>query len=158
MKTTLNLSFSLMLSFLCFISFSQNNTIEKVSTHTDSIIHSQHFTFVATMALPTSGESRYLNGDYTLNITKDSIQSFLPFYGRAYTAPFDPNDNGIKFISKDFDYKLTVSEKGNYEISIRPRGVRNGYQLYLSISKNGYSSLRVSSNNRESISFYGRIQ
>jgi hypothetical protein len=147
-----------MLIFIYSIAFGQNNLIEKIKTHTDSIILSQNFTFVASQALPTRGESHHLNGDYVLKITKDTIQSFLPFYGRAYTASFDPNDNGIKFISKDFEYNIKIDKKGNYEIYIRPKDTLNGYQLYLSISQNGYANLSVNSNNRETISFYGKVK
>ncbi len=158
MKNTLMFSFSLMFVFIYSIAFSQNNLIEKIKTHTDSIILSQNFTFVASQALPARGESHYLNGDYILRITKDSIQSFLPFYGRAYTAPFNPNDNGIKFTSKDFEYNIKTNKTSNYEIYIRPKDILNGYQLYLSISQNGYANLSVNSSNRETISFYGKIQ
>ena len=95
--------------------------------------------------------------DYDLKIKPDTIDSDLPYFGRAYTAPIDPADAGIDFTSVKFDYNIVPGKKGGWEITIKPKDVTDINGMYLSISENGYALLRVNSNNRQAISFTGYI-
>jgi len=62
-------------------------------------IESQRYTFKADYVTPTSAgfQSRYLTSEYTLKVTPDTVQAYLPYFGRAYEAPFNPSEGGIKF-------------------------------------------------------------
>lgn len=140
------------------------------STAATTMIDEQRYTFVATSVFPTE-DSRYsprlmfpngsnlyqLTSRYDLKITPDSVTAYLPFFGRAYSAPIDPTEGGIKFTSTDFSYKKSI-KKGNYEIEIIPRDTRDVRNLYLTISPSGYGSLRILSNNRTPIAFNGQIE
>src|SRR5450631_1363581 len=70
-------------------------------------VDSQEYVFRAQTALPMSGAVRQLTSDYDLKIMKGSVVSYLPYFGKAYTAPMDLNGGGIEFTSKDFDYTVT---------------------------------------------------
>lgn len=160
MKAILKFGLSLMLVSICFSVFAQKNVpLKKVITNrVDSIVQIPYFTFVANQVLPVRGVSRYLTGEYTLKVTKDTVAAYLPFFGRAYTAPLNASEAGIEFVSKDFEYQKKVTKRGNYEIHIVPRDIRNSYQFFLTIFKNGEATLSVSSIQRESISFYGTVK
>lgn len=121
------------------------------------MVENQSYTFEANVAYPVRGTSKNISGYYSLQVSKDTVTSYLPFFGRAYTAPISSDDNGIKFTSTKFEYKVVNAKKGGWEITIQPKDVKNSYMLNLSISINGYANLRVSSTNRESISFSGQI-
>ena len=54
------------------------------------LVDSQNYLFTAQRADPTSARTRILTGDYTLQVTKDAIYCYLPYFGRAYVAPVDP--------------------------------------------------------------------
>ena len=55
-----------------------------------NLVDSQNYVFVAQSAMPMSGRVRQLTPDFDLKVTKSSIVSYLPYFGRAYTAPIDP--------------------------------------------------------------------
>ena len=47
----------------------------------------------------TGYRSIYLSPYYYLKVSKDTVVAYLPYFGRAYTAPADPTEGGIKFTS-----------------------------------------------------------
>ncbi|MDO6430720.1 DUF4251 domain-containing protein [Flavitalea sp. BT771] len=123
-----------------------------------SLVDSQTFVFAAQTALPMSGRTRQLTSDYDLRVTKSSVISYLPYFGRAYQAPLDPSKGGIQFTSKDFEYTATPGKKGGWTILVKPRDYRDVQQMTLSISDDGYGTLQVISTNRQPISFNGYIR
>jgi Domain of unknown function (DUF4251) len=120
-------------------------------------VEAQNFVFVAQSANPQGGNTRQLTSGYDVTITKGSIISYLPYFGRAYTAPIDPSDIGIKFTSADFEYKTTKSKKG-WEIAIKPKDAKDVQQLFLVIFDNGNARLDVVTLSRQGISFDGYIK
>jgi len=122
-----------------------------------SLVESQQYDFKATSVTPMNGRSRLLTTDYDLMVTKESLVCYLPYFGRAYSAPIDPSQGGIQFTSKDFDYALSNGKKGGWDIQIKPKDRRDVQQMNLSISEDGYGTLQVISTERQPISFYGNI-
>ena len=104
-----------------------------------------------------SGRTRQLTSDYDVKVTKAQVVSYLPYFGRAYSAPIDPSQGGIQFTSKDFDYTTTPRKKGGWDIQLKPKDYRDVQQMSLSITEDGYASLQVTSTNRQLISFTGYI-
>lgn len=122
-------------------------------------VASSRYTFVAQTAIPLSGRSINLDNSYSLKVSKDTIESYLPYFGRAYTAPISPSaDGGIKFVSTDFKYNVSDKKKGMWDISIETNDVPVRYKLFLKIGDSGYGTLIVQETNRQSISFYGKIE
>ena len=122
-----------------------------------NLIDNQQYVFYAQSVIPMSGRQRFLTTDYTVNVSKDTIVSDLPFFGRAYSVPMNPTEGGIKFTSTNFDYKLAARKKGGWDITIKPKDVQEVQQLTLTIFEDGTASLQVSSTNRQPISFNGYI-
>jgi hypothetical protein len=91
-----------------------------------------------------------------MQVIGDSIVTYLPYFGRAYVAPVDPTEGGIKFTSTNFSY-TAKQKKDGWEITILPKDTRDVKQMYLSVSTKGYAKLQVISNNRESISYNGYV-
>lgn len=121
-----------------------------------NIIESKNFVFKAEYVSPTGGRNRPLTSEYDLSVNRDKVVSYLPFFGRAYTAPINPAEGGIKFTSTKFDY--TFSQKKNkWEIHIKPRDVSDVQDMYMTVFDNGRASLRVNNTNRQNISFDGYI-
>ncbi len=136
----------------------------------ENMLNEQRYTFVARTVIPTE-DSRYnprfmfpngnnlyqLTSGYDLKVTRDSVTAWLPFFGRAYTAPLDPTKGGIKFTSTDFDYKKSMRKK-NTEITITPKDVQDIRSVFISVSPGGYAYVQVLSLNRTPISFNGIIE
>jgi hypothetical protein len=129
---------------------------DKAST-IKNLIESKQFTFHAQTALPSSGASRQLTPDYDLKVSNNTIVSYLPFFGRAYSVPYGGSDGGFNFTSTKFEYSIADRKKGGWEISIKPRDVLDFREFLLSISENGYGTLQALTNNRQPISFTGYV-
>jgi hypothetical protein len=154
--------FSQLILFLAFLGVApialnaQEKAADKAAA-VNRLIQDQQYTFHAQYALPASGRQRYLTTDYTVDVSRDTVVSDLPFFGRAYSAPIDPAEGGIKFTSTNFEYNLTERKKGGWDIAIRPKDVNGAQQLMLRVYDNGTASLQVNSSNRQSISFNGYV-
>jgi hypothetical protein len=122
-----------------------------------NMVESRDYVFKAQTALPTSGRTRQLNSDFDLRISKDTIISYLPYFGRAFTAPVNPSEGPLNFTSTDFDYTITNKKKGGWDIVIMPKDRQDPRQMALSVFENGSASLTVTSNNRQPIAFNGFI-
>lgn len=136
-----------------------------------ALINDQRYTFVAQTVIPTEEAGRLnpryllpqgsdlyqLTSRYDLKITPDSVIAYLPFFGRAFTAPMDPTKGGFQFISTKFDYQKTI-RKNLYQITISPKDAYDVRRIYLSIGPSGYASVQIQSINRTPISFNGVIE
>lgn len=123
-----------------------------------NLINSQSYVFIAQSSMPPGpSPDRQLNGNYDLTVTKDSVISYLPYFGRAYTAPMDPTKGGIQFTSTKFDYKVTEKKKGGWTIVIKPHDTQEANQLILNVSSAGYTTLQVIGVNRQPITFNGVV-
>lgn len=140
-----------------FNSFSQD-TKKNRQQNLQAAINNKRYVFNAQSASPLTGTTRQLTSDYNVRITADSIISYLPYFGRAYAAPTPSEEGGIKFSSTNFEYSVTESKKGGWEISIKPKDVSDTREFALSISTSGYGTLQVISNNRQPISYYGYVE
>ncbi len=107
--------------------------------------------------MPATGSLINLTSLYDLQLSNDTLVSELPFYGRAYVAPMNPSEAGIRFTSKQFDYKIEEKKKGGWDITILPKDTRDVRQMFLTVSEDGNASLHVLSNNRQSMNFTGYI-
>ena len=115
------------------------------------------FVFKAQSAWPLQGTVVQLTSGYDMKVMQDSINTYLPYFGRAYTAGYG-TEGGINFTSKKFDYKLKEKSKGGWEITIKPMDTKDISELTYSVASNGYATLQVISNNRQTISYYGVIE
>ena len=122
-----------------------------------SLIDSKKYGFIAQSATSNKGRTVQLSTGYGLNLIQDSLQVDLPYYGRAYNSSYPASDDvGIRFTSHDFSYLADTTKKGGWDITIKPKGARVS-AIYLSVSSSGYCSVRISSNDRDPISYYGTI-
>ena len=131
---------------------------EKVkATAIKNAISASDFEFIAEYVSPTGGSTIYLTSRYDMKVAKDSLQTALPYFGRAYAAPVNPSEGGIQFTSTDFDYNVEESKSG-WNITLIPKDARDVRQMYLSVFENGKATLQVISNNKQAISYSGYIR
>ena len=121
-------------------------------------IESRNYTFVPQTALPMGGRSINLSYSYALKVSNDTIDSYLPYFGRAYTAPSPMDEGGVKFVSTDFDYSISDKKKGSWDVKINVKNNQKLYNLNLQIGYTGNATLTVSETSKQPITFYGKIE
>lgn len=165
---------NLVLLALVLIAFTANAQTDKATT--TKIVEAKNYIFVATTAIPlnsadinsvmskmsgpaTAGTINLTGGNYDLKITADSIVAYLPFYGRAYSAPYgmDNTESGYKFTSKKFKYESKKGKKKGWDIAIQTSDVKDNVRMNLNISESGYATLSVTSVNKQSITYNGYL-
>lgn len=142
-------------------SIAQNNAEVKTDVKKaafKNMVDSQHFVFVAQSVTPLKGGFRNLTSSYDVSISKDTIISYLPYFGRAYSAPLDPSQGGLNFTSTNFSYSVTPHKKDGWNVSIQPKDNTGIQQLLFTIYDNGSANLNVTSTSRDPISFDGYIK
>lgn len=144
------------LIFGCSGTKSVSNEQVTDSTILRNMIAAQTFVFVPQYASPMGFRKRYLTGSYDISVQKDTVISYLPYFGRAYTAPLSPTDVDFDFTSTKFSYTITPNRKG-WNVSIKPRDQSYLEELYFTIYTNGSASLNVISINKSFISYDGYI-
>jgi hypothetical protein len=123
---------------------------------TKALVESKMFVFDARTANPMKGRTMSLTTDYDVKITKDSIYSYLPYYGVAYTASYGGTDSPMIF-DKPFDTINMEKTKKGYTIEVDVKNGNDKLDFSFYISENGTTTLSVSSTNRQSITYYGDI-
>jgi hypothetical protein len=123
-----------------------------------NLLANKNFIFKAQSAWPLQGTVVQLTPGFDMRVMNDSINTYLPYFGRSYQASYGSTNSGINFTTTKFEYKLKEKSKGGWELTIKPNDAKDINQLSYSISKNGYATLQVTSNSRQAISFYGVVE
>jgi hypothetical protein len=104
--------------------------------------------------LPMNGRSRSLTSPYSLEIRGDWMMSYLPYYGRAYSVPYGGGD-GLNFESTITAYNASFDDKGRAVVEFETKTKEGLFVFRLEIFPNGSTSVHVTSENRQAISFHG---
>ncbi|HTE32424.1 MAG TPA: DUF4251 domain-containing protein [Chryseolinea sp.] len=148
---------------ICLI-FSANDSRAQASTESSSsdgiakMVSDRRFVVQVESVSPLRGGLRRLTPGYTFKVTPDTVMTDLPYFGRAYSAPMNPGETGIKFTSLNFEYTPKDRKKGGWDIKIKPKDVTKFPQLNLTVMANGNTSIRIVPTDRESISYSGTIR
>ncbi len=161
MKTIMKFSGLLMLLWAVSLSSVAQNTRKereaKKIANVKAMVEASNYVFKAQSANPMRGGTFNLTSEYDLRVAQDTLIAYLPYFGRAYQAPMDPTDGGIHFTSTRFSYNKQETKNG-WEISVKPVDAKGVEQIFLSISQDGYANLRITSTNRDPITFDGYIE
>ena len=122
-------------------------------------VESKEFTIAVNYAIPMRMRPVYLTSEYNLMIKNDSTFAYLPYFGVAYSAPYNPSEGGIKFAEPMTDYKITKHQKADgWDICYKVRTKLTVYNFSLNIFNNGSSSITVNSYEKDMINFSGEIK
>ena len=121
-------------------------------------VNNKTYSFEAETARPTAGGQKHLTPGYSLKLNGDSLNAYLPYFGKSYTAPMNPADVGINVATTVFDYKISEGEKNSYEILMKPKDKVYNAEFDLTVYDNGTAYLQVTQPDRQPISFTGYIK
>lgn len=122
-----------------------------------SLINSNAFVFEAINVNPLTGGTINLTSNYDVKIQNDSLFSYLPYYGRAYMAAYGGESPMIFDLPIEV-YSVEPAKKGFYVIKASVKKKMDNIEFNFYVAETGSTSLTVISNNRQSISYHGRIE
>ena len=97
-----------------------------------------------------------LTSPYSLEIHGDSILSYLPYFGRAYSAPYGGGE-GLTFKEVATEKEQTSEKKGSSEIKFRVKTKEDVYMFRVEVYPNGSVTINVTPVNKQAITFYGDV-
>lgn len=134
----------------------KQKTKERMKETVKKEITSGNYKIEVNTAIPMRGGNIILSSRYSLEIKNDSVFSYLPYYGRAYSIPYG-GGNGLDFQAPIKEYKMKVDKKGTAHIKLATRSPEDLFEYHIKIFNNGSTTINVSMQNRESINFIGDL-
>ncbi|MCL2561814.1 MAG: DUF4251 domain-containing protein [Rikenellaceae bacterium] len=98
-----------------------------------------------------------LTRDYRITVSGDRIDSFLPFFGEAFTAIIGRQD-GLIFEGPIINYRVSSGRRGATDVRFTTRTFEDTYDYLLTVWPNGRAFLTVRPNRKSSISFEGELE
>jgi hypothetical protein len=164
MKTRISI-LVLILSMVMTTGFSQDKTrreskeqkkLEK-QKQIEAMVNAKEFVFIARIAMPSGMRSVNLSSNQNyVKFKPDLIDSYMPFFGSAYSGVGYGSDTGLKFKGKPELFTVERTKKA-FQIDAVVKGETDNFRLSLSVGFEGSASLVISSNNRSTISYDGEI-
>ena len=159
MKIKLTYGFVLLIVGLTFYSCKTNNSVTDAREYStlEQIVESRKWAAEFNWAIPLRGNQINLIGnDNFIRFSNDSVKLFLPYFGvRQMAGGYDPvagfEYNGL---AKEFEINKNKSDNS---IEVYFETDQRTEELYyrLTLYAGGNARLRVSSNQRENISYTG---
>lgn len=119
-------------------------------------IASQHFKVSVDHMYPSRGVPRTLNYEYDLRVSGDTVRSFLPYFGRAYSIPYG-GGRALIFTATLTSYKVEREKRDMTRVSMKITTSEDTYDYDLEVFDNGNTTIDITSTQREPISFNGEM-
>lgn len=121
------------------------------------MLETRHYKVDVNYMNPQQGRSRALTDSYSLEVRNDSLFSYLPYAGRAYSAPYGGGKN-LNFRAPISQYGMKEGKKGKKEIRIDVSNDEDTYTYTLTVFPNGSTNIHVQPIHKQPISFSGKLE
>ncbi|MEN8115903.1 MAG: DUF4251 domain-containing protein [Bacteroidota bacterium] len=129
----------------------------KLIEQTKKLIEANAWEFDATQMLPAQGRSKSLTTDYNVILKDNNVNSYLPYFGRAYSASYGSSESPMIFEAPIEDYSVKDGKKGSYIVKFSAMNKGDKVEFTFNVSVTGFTSLNIISTNRQHISYHGEL-
>lgn len=127
-----------------------------IARRTGDSIRMRTFTVNIDMMYTQRGGSHYVSPEFSLRLQGDSVFSYLPYFGRAYTVPYG-GGKGLHFSAPIMGYQTGKGRNDATRISFTARKEEDDYRFSIDVYDNGKAYVHIAPQNREQISYDGAI-
>ena len=106
---------------------------------------------------PMKGGSKRVSYGYSVEVRNDSLISYLPYFGQAYSLPYG-GGKGLNFSERIGSYQESQDKKGQQRIEISVKNDEDTYLYMIEVFENGNSSISVRCTTRDRISYSGEME
>ncbi len=117
----------------------------------------RHYTIGVTRMHPQRGRSVNVSYGYELKVKGDTLVSYLPYFGRAYSVPYG-GGKGLNFTSHIDGYRETRVKKGLTRVELVTTNDEDTYYYMIEVFDNGWASISVQMRQREHIRYDGEMK
>ncbi|WP_455591518.1 DUF4251 domain-containing protein [Bacteroides sp.] len=159
MKTNRRFNLLIMLIFASACTLTAQTRKEKKEMKEKAvkeIIESENYKIDVATAYPRRGRMVTLSSPYSLEIRNDSVYSYLPYFGRAYSIPYG-GGQGLMFKVPIEKYEMEYGKRGVARANLTARSIDDRVKFGITIYPNGSAHIDVTMQQRESINFSGDL-
>lgn len=106
---------------------------------------------------PMKGGSKRVSYGYSVEVRNDSLISYLPYFGQAYSLPYG-GGKGLNFSERIDSYQESQNKNGQQRIEISVKNDEDIYLYLIEVFENGNSSISVRCTTRDRISYSGEME
>lgn len=129
---------------------------EDIKTAVKERVESGSYRILVNRAMPLGARSVNLTSVYSLEVRNDSVYSYLPYFGRAYSVPYG-GGKGLTFNAPVSQYDLSYSKRGAAEVKLVARNNEDTYTFTITVQPTGTAYISINMYNRQTISFDGEL-
>ena len=106
---------------------------------------------------PQRGSSRYIGGNYSIEMKGDSLRSYLPYIGVARSASYG-GGNVLDFEKVYSDYSYKEGKKGRMIVTMKVDNGAERLEYEITVYSNGKANIRVQPLRCDAVSFSGELE
>ena len=129
---------------------------QRIAQAVEEIVASGDFKVEMNYVNPQRMRSQMLTSEYGVKVKGDSIDSYLPFFGRVYRAEFGIQ-TGLRFEDKIVQRQTVKAKKDYYRVDLIVHRHMEHLLYSFDIYDNGKVTLMVRSDNRDTMHFSGDL-
>ena len=118
---------------------------------------SRHYVVDVQMMYPRRGRAVNVTSNYSLEIKGDTLVSYLPYFGRAYSIPYG-GGKALNFSAPISSYESVRDEKGRTYVRLVTDNEEDVITFQLEIFDNGQTTIDVQAREREPITYSGELE
>ena len=119
-------------------------------------IDNRQYKIDVNMMSPRRGTSKVLSNSWSLEVKGDTLDSYLPYFGRAF-EPVYGETKVLNFNASIQSYEDSGFSKGKRTIRLRVDNSEDVIDYQLEVTEDGYANIDVYPRKRDGISFSGQI-
>ena len=128
----------------------------KIEKAVAKMLSERRYTVDVSMMYPKSGRAQNVTSNYSLEVRGDSLVSYLPYFGRAYSVPFG-GGKALNFAAPIKSYHSEKGKKGRTKVEIKVDNTEDYIKYMLDIFPDGNTTIDVIPREREAITFSGQM-
>ncbi len=98
-----------------------------------------------------------VTSDFCLKLRGDTLESYLPFFGQAYSLPYGSPSQGLNFTSPIYGFRQSTTNNGATCMEMDVRSNEDRFYYRVDIYPNGKAYIFVRPQERDFVSFDGEL-
>ncbi|MCR4914390.1 MAG: DUF4251 domain-containing protein, partial [Prevotella sp.] len=98
-----------------------------------------------------------VTSDFCLKLRGDTLESYLPFFGQAYSLPYGSPSQGLNFTSPIYGFRQSTTSNGATCMEMDVRSKEDRFYYRVDIYPNGKAYIFVRPQERDFVSFDGEL-
>ncbi len=157
LKTLLLAVVSVILTTACASKEERAAQMAERTQQVEAALQKQHYKIDIQTMTPRQGGSRQVSYGFSLQVKGDTLVSYLPYFGRAYSVPYAGTGKGLNFTERIREYAVERARKGQTLIRLRVQNEEDNYLFTILVFDSGEADIDLQPRERESIRYSGEL-